>query len=95
MILKALDVYYIVALSKRDLKPFLQIEKCPKLFFLVLQVVVFSKIAAGGYRKHEPYGFSKRMKNTQIEIEIVYTSEPKHVKIQEIIQNTSTHRKIK
>ena len=40
MILKAHDAYYILALSKRDLKPFLKIEKCP-LFFLVLQVVVF------------------------------------------------------
>ena len=41
MILKALNVYYIMALSKRDLKPFLKIGKCPQTSFLVLQVVVF------------------------------------------------------
>ena len=39
MILEALNVYYNLAVSKRDLKSLLKIEK----IFLVLQVVVFFK----------------------------------------------------
>ena len=45
MISKALVAYYILALSKRDLKPFLKIEKYSPWF---CRLLFFSKIAPGG-----------------------------------------------
>ena len=49
MILEALVAYYILALSKRDLKPFLKIEKCSSWF---RRLLFFSKIAPGGPNNH-------------------------------------------
>ena len=45
MISKALVAYYILALSKHDLKPFSKIEKCSSWF---CRLLFFSKIAPGG-----------------------------------------------
>ena len=47
MILEALVAYYMAALSKRDLKPFLKF----KTFLLGFAGSVFSKIPAGGPTK--------------------------------------------
>ena len=49
MILEALNVYYNLAVSKRDLKPFLKIEKCSSWF---CRLLLFSKIAPGGPNNH-------------------------------------------
>ena len=49
MISKALVAYYILALSNRDLKPFLKIEKCSSWF---CRLLLFSKIAPGGPNNH-------------------------------------------
>ena len=52
MILKADDAYYILALSKRDLKPLLKII----FFLLVLQFVVFfQKLPLEAQLTHETY----------------------------------------
>ena len=45
MILEALNVYYDLAVSKRDLKPFLKTEKCSSWF---CRLLFLSKIAPGG-----------------------------------------------
>ena len=49
MISKALVAYYILALSKHDLKPFSKIEKCSSWF---CRLLLFSKIAPGGPNNH-------------------------------------------
>ena len=56
MILEALVAYYILALSKRDLKPFLKIEKCSSWF---CRLLLFSKIAPGGPNNPMKLIFSK------------------------------------
>ena len=56
MISKALVAYYILALSKRDLKPFSKIEKCPSWF---CRLLLFSKIAPGGPNNPMKLIFSK------------------------------------
>ena len=54
MILKALDVYYILALSKRDFKPFLNIEKNLLGF---AGCCFFQKLPPEAQLNHETYVF--------------------------------------
>ena len=70
MILEALVAYYMAALSKRDLKPFLKF----KTFLLGFAGCCFSKIALEGRLNHETY-VTTLIKNQNVNIEIVYTSD--------------------
>ena len=76
MILEALIAYYMAALSKRDLKPFLKF----KTFLLGFAgCCFFQKLPPEGQLNHETYDFFLK-KPEHIEIEIVYTSDPEHFK---------------
>ena len=52
MISKALVAYYILALSKHDLKPFSKIEKCSSWF---CRLLFFQKLPPEGRLNHETY----------------------------------------
>ena len=78
MILKALDAYKILALSKRDLKPFLKIKD----FLLGFAgCCFFQKFPPEAQLNHETYlSFSKTPPKCQnVKIEIVYTSDPEDI----------------